>query len=196
MRRRQLLARVNLLLQKEEEQLYEELRVVERQRPHLEGNVLRGQAREELLVVGVGDGEIKLQLLEELLVSPRGHNNDGEENGHDVQRVGVAVIVPEVLLHRPVAREQLVQRFQQTAFHHEAIDGAIGRNTAQKVEYHLLEEQLQLLLEVRLQVLRDDDKNRHDIVEDKCVDLLVEEEKRQVAQHRAAHDFEKLGVVG
>ena len=142
MRRRQLLARVDLLLQKEEEQLHEELRVVERQGPHLEGNVLRGQAREELLVVGVGDGEIKLQLFEELRVSPRGHNNDG------------------------------------------------------KVEYHLLEEQLQLLLEVRLQVLRDDDKNRHDIVEDECVDLLVEEEKRQVAQHRAAHDFEKLGVVG
>lgn len=108
MRRRQLLTRVDLLLQKEEEQLNEELRVVERQGPHLEGNVLRGQAREELLVVGVGDGEVKLQLLEELLVSPRSHNNDGEENGHDVQRVGVAVIVPEVLLHRPVAREQLV----------------------------------------------------------------------------------------
>lgn len=42
MRRAQLLAHINLLLQKEEEKLDQNLRIVERKRFELEGNMLRG----------------------------------------------------------------------------------------------------------------------------------------------------------
>ena len=64
-------------------------------------------------MVGIGDGEVELDLLEELRVSVGNNTHDREQDGHDGQRIRVAIVIPEKLLNRVLLRQQLVQTLQQ-----------------------------------------------------------------------------------
>ena len=60
-------------------------------------------------MVGIGDGEVELDLLEELSVSLGDNTHDREQDGHDVQRIRVTIVIPEKLLNRILLRKHFVQ---------------------------------------------------------------------------------------
>lgn len=111
-RRAQLLL-LHVLVQDQKQQLDENSSVVERRGLDAQRRCLRLEFGEELLVVGIGDGEVELDLLEELRVSVGNNTHDREQDGHDVQRIRVAIVIPEKLLNRVLLRKHLVQTLQQ-----------------------------------------------------------------------------------
>ena len=104
---------LHVLVQDQKQQLDENSSVVERRGLDAQRRCLRLEFGEELLVVGIGDGEVELDLLEELRVSVGNNTHDREQDGHDVQRIRVAIVIPENLLNRVLLRKHLVQTLQQ-----------------------------------------------------------------------------------
>ena len=64
------------------------------------------------------------------------------------------------------------------------------------MEHHLLEEELQLLLEERSHVFSDSYDNELNIPENERIDELVEHEQCEVTEHLGAEEIQKRGVVG
>ena len=180
----------------EQHDLAEQIGVVERRRG--DGMVRRSLEtllRDETTIMGKHIGEIELDFLTDLRVIERDWNDDREENGGDVQRVDVAVVVAKEVFQRVRLLQNAEKRLQERAFHQKSVHSLVHSDVSEHMKHHLLEKQLQFFLVEPPQLRRHTRKDRHGLRENRHVGLLVIQQHHKRCQCRSRYNASQTGLA-
>ena len=140
-------------------------------------------------------GKIELDFLTDLKLIERDWNDDREENGGDVQRVNVAVVVAKEVFQRVRLLQNAEKRLQERAFHQKSVHSLVHSDVSEHMKHHLLEKQLQFFLVEPPQLRRHTRKDRHGLRENRHVGLLVIQQHHKRCQRRSRYNASQTGLA-